>query len=183
MTSLRSRMRSSNLSSARKTVSVVAFVRRFFIFIFTTEAPRPPFEYSDFTTTIGSLPTMKTLPRRSSCAVFIRVNPVCAKKLLWKGGPCVRTVRPQGVRATRYSSKKRRGLLEPEHARHFGRFASPLDEEVDDAPDQEEEAREGVGGEESGEVAQEHSAVRPFRLKRQVDEPDVGRDGDRVLQS
>jgi hypothetical protein len=41
-------------------------LRRFFIFIFMVAALRPPLLYSAFNTTMGSLPTMITLPLRSS---------------------------------------------------------------------------------------------------------------------
>src|SRR3990170_26326 len=61
----------SNLSSALYTVSFAESVRRFFIFILTTEPLRPERLYSALSTTIGSLPTMMTLPARTSCAVFI----------------------------------------------------------------------------------------------------------------
>ena len=66
VTSFFSSMRSSNFSSALYTVSVLVPVRRFFIFIFMVAALRPPLLYSARSTTIGSLPTMNTLPLRSS---------------------------------------------------------------------------------------------------------------------
>src|SRR4026208_550885 len=46
-------------------------LRRFFIFIFMVAELRPPLLYSAFNTTMGSLPTMITLPLLNSCAVFI----------------------------------------------------------------------------------------------------------------
>ena len=63
----------SNFSSARYTVSVPLPDSRFLSFIFTTDALRPDFENSAFCTTIGSLPTMMTLPARTSCAVFMTI--------------------------------------------------------------------------------------------------------------
>jgi hypothetical protein len=45
--------------------------RRFFNFILTTDALRPDFVNSAFWTTIGSFPTMITLPARISWAIFI----------------------------------------------------------------------------------------------------------------
>jgi hypothetical protein len=51
-------------------------LRRFFIFIFMVAALRPPLLYSALSTTMGSLPTMITLPLRSSCAIFMTLS-VC----------------------------------------------------------------------------------------------------------
>ena len=61
-----SRTTTSNLSSARYTVSCGESVRRFFIFILTTAELRPDLLYSAFCTTIGACPTMITLPARTS---------------------------------------------------------------------------------------------------------------------
>jgi hypothetical protein len=44
---------------------------RFLSFILTTDALRPDFVNSAFWTTIGSFPTMITLPARISWAIFI----------------------------------------------------------------------------------------------------------------
>ena len=66
VTSLRSSTTRSNFSSARYTVSLVEPVRRFFSFIFITDALRPDLLNSARCTTSGSLPTMMTLPERSS---------------------------------------------------------------------------------------------------------------------
>src|SRR5690606_35519993 len=46
-------------------------VSRFLNLSLTTAALRPDLLYSAFWTTSGSLPTITTLPTRSSCAVFI----------------------------------------------------------------------------------------------------------------
>ena len=66
VTSFFSSITSSNFSSALYTVSMFEPVRRFFIFIFMVAELRPPLLYSAFSTTMGSLPTMITLPLRNS---------------------------------------------------------------------------------------------------------------------
>src|SRR3990172_10013591 len=70
---LRSSTTTSNFSSALYTLSLIDSESRFLSFIFTTEALRPDLLNSAFCTTIGSLPSMITLPARSSCAIFISV--------------------------------------------------------------------------------------------------------------
>src|SRR4029453_15336990 len=60
---------------------------RFLSFIFTTDALRPDFENSAFWTTIGSFPTMITLPARISWAIFIAAPEgadLPVKGLIWK---------------------------------------------------------------------------------------------------
>src|ERR1044072_913616 len=74
VTSFFSSMTMSKRSSALYTVSMLEPLRRFFIFIFMVAALRPPLLYSAFSTTIGSLPTMITLPLRNSWAVFIGLS-------------------------------------------------------------------------------------------------------------
>jgi hypothetical protein len=61
----------SILSSALKTTSAPPPLSRFFIFMRTVAALRPPRLYSVFSTTIGSLPCMMTLPARISWAIFM----------------------------------------------------------------------------------------------------------------
>src|SRR3972149_10667104 len=70
---LRSSTTTSNFSSALYTLSLIDSESRFLSFIFTTEALRPDLLNSAFCTTIGSAPSMITLPARSSCAIFISV--------------------------------------------------------------------------------------------------------------
>src|SRR3989338_2656594 len=74
----------SNLSSALYTVSLAASVSRFFIFILTTEPLRPERLYSALRITIGSAPTMMTLPARSSCAVFMFTTPQFRRRAFYR---------------------------------------------------------------------------------------------------
>src|SRR5690606_23123201 len=71
VTSLRSSTSTSNFSSALTAVSVPELFSRFLSLSLTTAELRPDLLYSARCTTIGSLPTMITLPVRSSWAVFI----------------------------------------------------------------------------------------------------------------
>src|SRR6185369_839338 len=83
VTSFFSSTRSSNFSSALYTASVLEPVRRFLSFNFIVAALRPPLLYSPLSTTMGSLPTMITLPLRNSWAIFIGVS-TAGEKLGWK---------------------------------------------------------------------------------------------------
>src|SRR5512139_1196408 len=117
-------------------VSVPDPDRRFLSFILTTDALRPDFVNSAFWTTIGSFPTMITLPARISWAIFIAAPSllrVCFGKLYiipdlrppgparWRAREGGRASPPTRRHGRRVGGGRRRNRATPPRARRSGR--------------------------------------------------------------
>ena len=198
MHSFLSRMIWSILSSALKTTSVPELLSRLFSFMRTVAELRPPRLYSVFSTTIGSLPCMMTLPARISWAIFM------ASMSSWSGCACGadagqrrgrRGAKPsilafrrdeaeqrgvaRSARPARRSRQRRavRGARRGERARAAGRRGAPAPApfQAREQRAQRRRQRRRRAGEEAVEEGLELGRVRAVVLR--IDLPDERRAG------